>query len=281
MELSISGDIIKNRELTWSAMFNWSRDRYYYHKIDPVYSTQKPWVAEGERWDWVAIYDYQRDPAGNIVHGSDGFPLVNKFTTLKGYSEPDWIWGLSTSVNWKGITLSITIDGRVGGVGYSMTDQAMWNSGAHIDSDNQYRYEEVVNNNKTFTGQGVKVVSGKAEWDANGNVIMDNRVFAPNDKVVSYQDYMMTTNPYASGDNKRAQNWFDKTFIKLRDLSISYEIPQSVCQKIGMKGASVGFVGQNLLMWAKEFRFSDPDKVQDALSSPSIRYMGFNVKFDF
>lgn len=44
MELSISGDIIKNRELTWSAMFNWSRDRYYYHKIDPVYSTQKPWV---------------------------------------------------------------------------------------------------------------------------------------------------------------------------------------------------------------------------------------------
>ena len=29
MELSISGDIIKNRELTWSAMFNWSRDRYY------------------------------------------------------------------------------------------------------------------------------------------------------------------------------------------------------------------------------------------------------------
>ena len=28
MELSISGDIIKNRELTWSAMFNWSRDRY-------------------------------------------------------------------------------------------------------------------------------------------------------------------------------------------------------------------------------------------------------------
>lgn len=281
MELSISGDIIKNRELTWSAMFNWSRDRYYYHKIDPVYSTQKPWVTEGERWDWVAIYDYQRDPAGNIVHGSDGFPLVNKFTTLKGYSEPDWIWGLSTSVNWKGITLSITIDGRVGGVGYSMTDQAMWNSGAHIDSDNQYRYEEVVNNNKTFTGQGVKVVSGKAEWDANGNVIMDNRVFAPNDKVVSYQDYMMNTNPYASGDNKRAQNWFDKTFIKLRDLSISYEIPQSVCQKIGMKGASVGFVGQNLLMWAKEFRFSDPDKVQDALSSPSIRYMGFNVKFDF
>lgn len=83
-----------------------------------------------------------------------------------------------------------------------MTDQAMWNSGAHIDSDNQYRYEEVVNNNKTFIGQGVKVVSGKAEWDANGNVIMDNRVFAPNDKVVSYQDYMMNTNPYASGDNK-------------------------------------------------------------------------------
>lgn len=281
MELSISGDIIKNEELTWSALFNWSLDRYYYNKIDPVYSTQKPWVAEGKRWDWIEIEDYQRDPQGEIIHGADGLPLTNDFMTLKGYSEPDWVWGFNTSATWKGITLSISFDGRVGGIGYSMTDQAMWNAGSHIDSDNQYRYDEVVNGKLTFIGKGVKLVSGEAKWDSDGNIISDNRVYAPNDKKVSYEAYMKNTNPYALGVNRRDQNYFDQTFIKLRDLSISYALPKNVCSKIGMKGTSIGFVGQNLWMWTKGFRFSDPDKVSEVLSSPSIRYMGFNVKFDF
>ena len=76
-EVTISGDIIKNKDLQWSATFNWSRDRYFYGQIDPVYSTQKPWVKEGERWDWLSAYDYQRDPAGNIIHGNDGMPLIS------------------------------------------------------------------------------------------------------------------------------------------------------------------------------------------------------------
>ena len=280
-EITITGDIIKNEDMNWTAQFNWARDRYVYHKIDPQYSTQKPWVAEGERWDWVAIYDYQRDAEGNIIHGSDGLPLVNPFTSVIGYSSPDWTWGLNTTFSWKGLTVNIGIDGSVGGIGYDMISQAMWNSGAHIDSDNMYRYEEVMNGNQTFVGPGVKLVSGEAKWDADGNVLSDNRVFAPNDIVVSYQNYMMKTNPYASGGNKRRQNYFDKTYIKLRDISISYALPKHICEKLGTKGLSVGFTGQNLLMWSKEFRFSDPEYVSAALSSPSIRYMGFSVRADF
>lgn len=281
MELTISGDIIKNEELTWSALFNWARDRYTYHKIDPQYSTQKPWVAEGKRWDWIEYYDYQRDGQGNIIHDSTGLPLVNTFTTIKGYTEPDWTWGFNTTVNWKNFTVSVSFDGSVGGVGYSMLDQAMWNAGSHIDSDNHFRYDEVVNGKQTFIGEGVKLVSGSAKWDSNGNIIEDNRVLAPNDIVVSYQNYQMKTNPYASGGNKRDQNYFDKTFIKLRDLSISYTLPKDVCDKMKIKGAAIGFVGQNLWMWSKEFRFSDPEYVDAVLSSPSIRYMGFNLKLDF
>lgn len=291
MELTISGDIIKTRDWLWSGTFNWARDRYYYAKIDPVYSTQKPWVAEGERWDWLDAYDYQRDQAGNIVHDSGGKPLLNPFKSVQGYTSPDWIWGFNTTLSYKDFTFSFSIDGRVGGIAYSKTDQAMWNSGSHIDSDNQYRYDEVVNgNSKGYVGKGVKVVSGTAKWDSNGNVISDDRVFAENDIATSYQSYMSNINPYASG-NSRTQNLLDQTFVKLRDISISYALPQTLCEKIKMKGASIGFVGQNLLMWTKDFRFSDPDKIEqvrdgnsyyeDNISSPSIRYVGFNVKLDF
>lgn len=277
-EITISGDIIKRRDLTWSGIFNWSRDRYYYGDIDEEYSTQKPWVAKGERWDWISAYDYQRDENGAIIHNEEGLPLINPYESLQGYTSPDWVWGLSTSLQWKNFSIDVAFDGRVGGLAFSTTDQALWNSGAHIDSDNQYRYDEVVNGKKTFVGNGVKLVSGSAEWDSYGNVLRDDRVFAPNDIVVSYETYQTRMNPYIG--EVRTQNILDQTFVKLRTLAINYTFSKDLCTSIGLKGLSVGLVGQNLWMWSKEFRFSDPDKASENLNSPSTRYMGFNVKID-
>ena len=91
--------------------------------------------------------------------------------------------------------------------------------------------------------------------------------------------YMSNMNPYIG--SVRSQNIFDQTYFKLRDLSVSYQVPASICQKVKLKGASLAFVGQNLLIWTKEFRFSDPDRASDNLNSPSSRYVGFNVKLDF
>ena len=86
-------------------------------------------------------------------------------------------------------------------------------------------------------------------------------------------------NPYIG--SVRRQNVLRQTFFKLRDLSLAYQVPKQICQKIRMQGMSVAFVGQNLLIWTKDFRFSDPDRASDKLNSPSCRYVGFNVKLDF
>ena len=42
-----------------------------------------------------------------------------------------------------------------------------------------------------------------------------------------------------------------------------------------------GITGNNLLLWTKEFKYSDPDKGSDNLNSPSMRYIGFNLKTSF
>jgi hypothetical protein len=36
-------------------------------------------------------------------------------------------------------------------------------------------------------------------------------------------------------------------------------------------------VAQNLLMWTKAFKFSDPDRGLENLNSPTARYLGFNI----
>lgn len=278
VEVTATASLIQNKDWNWDMTINWARDRYFYAQVDPVYSTQKPWVAAGKRWDWYGIYDWERDPQGNIIH-ENGYPVQSKYQSVMGNEYPDWIWGISTTLRYKNWALGIAVDGRVGGMAYSRTEQSMWNTGVHPDSDNQWRYDEVVNGNKSFIGQGVKVVSGSVEYDTSGKILSDTRVFAPNDTPVSYESYIKTYNPWSGG--KVYQNVHDCTFLKLRELSLTYSMPKSVCQKIRLNGATVSLVGQNLFIWTKEFKYADPDVDSDDLNSPSIRYIGFNVKIDF
>lgn len=279
-EATLSATIIKNTDWEWEALLNWSKSHRYYHKLDPLYSSDKLWVKEGARYDWVEVTDYERDNAGNIIHVS-GYPSLNKFPSFLGFSDPNYIVGLTNSIRWKQFQLSFTIDGRVGGVMFNTMNQALWNSGSHIDSDNDYRYDQVVNGLKNFVGQGVVVTSGSVQRDAYGQIIegSDTRVYAPNDVAVTYESYMVSLNPYIG--SRRIQNFFDPTFMKLRDLSISYILPNKISERVGLRNVSLGLVGQNLLLWTKEFKFSDPDVGSDNLNSPSIRYLGFNLKFSF
>ncbi|MCD7936626.1 MAG: SusC/RagA family TonB-linked outer membrane protein [Tannerellaceae bacterium] len=281
VEITLSGDIIKTREWDWTATFNWSRDRLLYHKIDPIYSEDKPWIKKGERVDAFTAYDWQRDSRGNIVH-VNGMPQLMDYSSRVGFSRADWVWGFAHNVRYKDFTLAVSFDGRVGGKGYNRTEQALWNAGTHKDSDNRWRYDQVVNKLNNYIGPGVKVVEGSVKYNSYGEIIEDTRVFAANDVPVSYESYTKTYQPW--NGSIRTQNIQDLTFIKLRELSVGYTLPKSISEKIKMHNLHVSFVGQNLWMWSKEFKYSDPDAVYDGyaetLNSPSIRYVGFNVKFE-
>ena len=154
-EITIGGTPIQTKDFSWDILTNWSHDQYTYKTIDPDYSTKKPWVKEGASWDWLAVYDWERDPEGNIIHNG-GMPVKQNFQTKIGNTTPDLVWGITNTFKYKNFTLSFTLDGRVGGLSYSKTHQMLWNTGAGIDTDTQWRYEEVVNGNKTYIGQGVK-----------------------------------------------------------------------------------------------------------------------------
>jgi hypothetical protein len=77
----------------------------------------------------------------------------------------------------------------------------------------------------------------------------------------------------------------DKTFIKLRELALGYDLPQSFAKKLGMSACSVSLIGQNLFVFSKNFKMVDPDGVDgiedEDMTSPSVRYTGINLKITF
>lgn len=275
MEWTISGKPVVTKDFEWDSSFNISYWHWYYNKLDPTYSSKDPRIGVGERYDKYFFTDWERDHEGNIVHQA-GLPVKNKYESVLGYMDPKCILGWTNNFKYKNFELSVSLDGRIGGYMFSWTEQAMWHSGAHPDSDNQWRYDEVVGGKQNYIGQGVKVVSGSVTYDPFGNVIEDTRVFAPNDVPTSYQSYTQAynENPW---DHNAKQNILDGSFIKLREVALNYTLPSNIAQKILMKNVKVGVIANNLLMWTKDFKYSDPDRNKENLNTPTPRYIGFNV----
>lgn len=281
-EITLNGTPVKTNDWQWDLSANWSTYARYYSKVDPAYSDDYPWVKVGERADAYILKDYLKDPNGNIIHDS-GLPMYSNYYSLFGYSDPDWIWGLSSNLKYKNWKFSISLDGRVGGIAQTTTEMYMWRAGNHPKSVVPERYLDATKpGTRNYVGNGVKVVSGTVAYDTYGNITSDTRVFATNDVAVTYENYI---NNYHSGTawggSPSPADAYSATFFKIREMSFTYNFPRSLCSRIKANGIAVSAVGQNVFFWAKQFKYSDPDGGTENFSDPSLRYLGFNLKVDF
>ncbi len=275
LEVSLDATILKKNDWQWDAIANYSYNHRYYKDI-AANSAKNAWTVAGGRMDVYTDRVWMTDPAtGSMIHRTNGLPLLSDYSYVRGYTDPKFLWGFANTIKYKQFNLMVNFDGRVGGVLNNYTSYKMWDTGAHPDSDNQWRYDEVVNKNKSFVGQGVVVKSGAVTFDSFGNITNDTRVFAPNEAKVSYQDYSRSY-----GDGTRGIT--DATFLKLREVSLGYNLPANIAKLLGARSGSISLTGQNVWMWTKAFRFADPDKADDTqLTSPSVRYMGGNITLTF
>lgn len=297
VEIMISGTPIQTKDFKWKVSANWSKDAEYYVQIDETYTPDrdKPWVGKGKRTDFLAANDFQRQPGTGEIIYLNGLPQYSSYMSNFGYHNPEWYWGLDNTLSYKNFTLGVTIDGRVGGKIISYTQMYMWAKGSHPESVTEERRLDAINpGSKNYLGQGVKVVSGSVKFDPIGNILEDTRVFAPNDVKSTYQQHTATMHREIGWSWEGAVSPLDVlsgTFAKIREISLTYDLPRVWVKKVKLNEASVSLIGQNLFMIAKDFKYSDPDGVnrssKDAnlrtenFADPSFRWLGFNVKLSF
>ncbi|TBO40739.1 SusC/RagA family TonB-linked outer membrane protein [Pedobacter kyonggii] len=274
MEFVVNGTLLKNNDFQWDMAVNLSKYRRYLKEIYGGAETLGN-LRVGDRTDRIYGSVYQTTSQGQIIYGSNGFPLIDNFSRFIGNEAPDWTYGIENTFNYKSFTLKFLVDGRLGGLMYSTTNQKMWWGGTHPGTVNQYRVD--ANAGKaTFVGDGVVVTSGTATYDAKGNITSDSRVFAPNTKAVNYIDYMIDTSNGAYNN----YNYFSQTFLKLREVTLGWQVPARLLGKSFIKGLDVSVVGRNLLLFSKMPNI-DPDPAKDNLQTPSARSYGFNLNLKF
>jgi TonB-linked SusC/RagA family outer membrane protein len=274
LEFVLGVSPVKNTNFRWDVAANFSQYRRYLKEIYQNAPTLG-YLKVGDRADKIYTSVYQKDPQGNIIYQSNGFPLDDNFQRFIGNQDPNWTYGLENSFTYKNFALKVLVDGRLGGTMYSTTNQKMWWGGTNPGTVNHFR-DEANEGKETFVGQGVVIVSGEATYDANGNITQDTRVFAPNTKAVNYVDYMTNTSNAAYNN----YNYFSQTFLKLREVTLSWQVPNKWLGKSFVKGINLSAVGRNLLLFSKMPNV-DPDPAKDDLQTPSTRTFGFNANIKF
>jgi TonB-linked SusC/RagA family outer membrane protein len=228
--------------------------------------------------------DYTYDANGNtIINAANGLPVKSKTATeVIGNVNPDWIGGIQNSFSYKNITLSFLIDMQKGGSIYNLDMYYGMSSGLYPetagknDLGNPVRDQIVGTPGNYGAASGGYVIKGV-------NVV--NGVSTPNLTRVD-----ATTSDgwgYAVQPNKAFV--YDAGFVKLREVAVSYTLPNRWLVKTGLKGVVLSAVGSNLWIISKHLPYADPESglaagnVQGYSigSLPSTRDLGFNIKLNF
>ena len=149
----------------------------------------------------------------------------------------------------------------------------MWWGGTHPETLNHFR-DEANAGLATYTAPGVVVAGGAIETDEKGNILSDNRVYAPNVTPVSYISWNINTS------NAYLNHYYNQSFMKLREITLTYRVPKHILDKTFFQTASVSFVARNIALFTKMPNV-DPDVGSDNLQTPATRNFGFNANFSF
>jgi len=312
-EIAMNASPIKNRGgFSWDVNINWAT---YKETLKAIYGNESYLAINGhnytvgERLDNFYSTKFVRDGAGNIVNAA-GVPIQapslsdNSNRGLIGHLNPDFTFGVSNKVSYKSFSLSFQFDGRIGGKIYDRVLYQGNNGGTSIESASgafgvaRLADWNVAKGNGgtlpstypgSYVGQGVVIASGTPHF-TNGQIDnMSSLTFATNTTPTTVQNYLSS----GIGSNFDEYYMVDRSFVKLREVSLSYNLPAKFVNKKLFKAVSVSLVGRNLLYFAKRqdfdieqyaSGFNIADRSVGGTSSTDLqsavaRRFGFNLNF--
>jgi len=286
-EVSLNAKIIKSNNFSWDVLANWSTYKQTYAELptDSILVGQI-FVKKGDRLDIYQGRAFARTQTGEIINDGGGRPIVLPKNQILGNASPDWVWGFVNKFNYKNFSLLLQIDGRVGGVMENYIRRQTFRGGRHIETIQgelgTARYQDYVGV-KSYLGEGVQVLSGTPIFDPVTGVITNYKdlTFKRNATLTYAQDYVSRYNSQAEG------NLMNKTFAKLREITLGYTLPQSFLNRTFIQSASISFVARNLFYFAdKKHKDLDLDQyagtqTSSNLQTPTVKRFGFNLNIVF
>ncbi len=281
IELVLQGTPVYRKNFAWKTYVNFSKNEsrilelpegidQYVTGFSSVYNSTENrtyFIAspDGKIGDIYGTGILQEN--GQDVYDSNGIPVRDGQLKLLGNYNPDFMLGFGNEIRIKDFTLNVLFDWRHGGTIVSRTLSIASTSGV-LESTLPGREEGII-------GEGVTNIGS-----------IENPNYVANTASISAADYY---GQYYNRANE-ANALYDASYLKLRQLSLGYEISPKFTEKLGIEKIRLAIVGSNLFVWTENPHF-DPELstmqgrnfaygVED-MSYPSTRSVGFSVGLKF
>ena len=287
VELSLHGNPIKTDDFNWDVNVNWTRNRNKVLSLPEGLQTLQLGSFQGgitinaqvgEPYGVIYGSDYTYlDPSNPtpetrlVDAGSGEYMKTSTSDQVIGDSNPDWQMGISNRFSYKDFTFSFLIDIQKGGSIWSL-DQ-YYGLATGLPAETAFT-NELGNPERNTLANGGGFINQGVNPDGSTNTA---RIRA--DRYGAFG--------YRRGLPDKAFS-YDAGYVKLREVAVTYNVPEDLLENTFITGASFSVVGSNLWM-DKNLPHADPESGLGAGnvqgysvgSLPTTRDFGFNVKLQF
>lgn len=200
-----------------------------------------------------------------VVDPNTGYPLYTDEEVYLGSYQPNWMASIGANANYKGIGFNILFDIKDGG---------------NFVSQTQFFTE--------FNGTASHTAKYNRESFVFPNSVIQNNdgSFSPNTTEITEQNYFTNYDPAASTYLVNA------SFIKLREIGLSYTFPKSLLSNTPIRNARINLFAKNVKFWLPDGNtFADPEingpagngnanGIETSQTPPSKSY-GVNLQITF
>jgi len=283
VELSLFGSPIKTTDFNWNVNVNWTKNENTVLSLAEGIENLQLGSFQGgvtinarvgQAYGVIQGTDFTYSDNGEkIVDATSGeYIKTSTSDNVIGDTNPDWLMGISNTFSYKNLSISFLIDIQQGGSIFSLDQYYGQATGLYAETA---FINDLGNPVRNSLADGGGFINPGVNPNGTANT---TRIRADRFGAFGYRRGL-----------PNAAFVYDASYVKLRELAITYNLPEKFLSKISLVGASISLTGSNLWIISKNLPHADPES---GLSSgnlqgystgslPTTRDLGLNVKLQF
>lgn len=282
LELSLNAKPVQVGDFSWDITLNWSKNENMVVELFEDQTNLQLATAQGGHsvnatvgeaygaiWGTNFVYHDNGEKivypnsAGGVRYARTGSPEVI------GNINPDWRGGILNGVTYKDFRLSFLIDIQKGGDFFSLDTYYGFGTGIY-DITAGTNAKGNPTRDQIADGGGIEMGGVLQATDTDGNLLTGEDGNAISNGEVNTEFGYMSDYRTVIGWTRApaAYHVWDASFVKLRELSLTYSLPKNLFDNSIICGMNVSLIGRNLWIIHKNTEYSDPEA---GLSAGNIR----------
>ena len=279
IELLVSVTPVKVKDFKWDLSWNYTKN---FNKVIDlpdelgneanIFSLSGGvglYAIEGKELGIWRAHVAKTNEAGQYVVDAQGLPQNSDDVVEMGTMNYKYQMGFNTTFTYKSLSLSADLDVRHGGLMFSRTKSIEY-----------------------FTGNAIQTAYNDRNPFVVPNSVIDNGDGTYSENNISLSETNLYNFWNNGGFEMESYNLIDKSYMKLRQVVLSWDLPVKWFKGSFVQGMRLSFFGNNLFVWTPASNtYVDPETTSfgndltanfgEYSANPSSRKFGFNINVKF